>query len=259
MRGAVAVQVDAPQVTGYVDTSRVAEHVEAVAVSPAAVAALLVALPVVFQLNARLAPWTPWHARTDGQYLRSWWAYAVLNWASAAVAVGLVLASGSGLAALGLAPPEPELALLLAGVLLVALSIYYRDVLARPPLDDRKLERARDGWTPATRHQRLVGVFVFGVTPGICEEVVYRGFAITALLSIGIDLWPAIALATVPYVLLHGRGAFEFVRAFATYAALGVGFAVAYLATGSLWVAMVAHAAHNLAVAARHTRGYLRG
>jgi len=250
MRADIAVQID---------PSRIAGNVDAFAVPPAAVATLLVALPVVFQLNARVTPWTPWHARTDGQYLRSWWSYTVLNWVSAAVAVGLVLASGSGLAAIGLAPPAPELALVLAGVLAVSLAIYYRDVLARPPLDDRKLERVRDGWTPATRHQRLVGVFVFGVTPGICEEVVYRGFALTGLLAVGFDRWPAIALATVPYVLLHGKGAFESVRAFVTYAALGVGFALAYLTTGSLWVAMVAHTAHNLGVTAHHTRSYLRG
>lgn len=67
------------------------------------------------------------------------------------------------------------------------------------------------------------------------------------------------ALATVPSVLLHGTAPFESVDALARYLGLGIAFGWIYVATGSLWAAVVAHAGWNLAVTIRHTPGYLAG
>lgn len=78
----------------------------------------------------------------------------------------------------------------------------------------------------------------------------------TAFLSAGLSEHAAIGLAAIPYVLLHGRAPFASVEAAVRYAALGYGFGLVYVWTGSLWAAMVAHATHNLLVTIRHTRGY---
>jgi len=234
-------------------------NVDAFPLSLPVVAGLLVLFTTCYQLNARVTPWATWHVRGNGRYMQSWWSYVVLNWASAALVVGLVLLHGAGPGAIGLSLPSREVAAVLALAYLSAVGLYYWGVVAREPLDERALERGGDGWTPATHRQRVLGVFTFSLSPGICEEIVYRGFAVTALLSFGYSQSVAVGVATLAYVLLHGRGATESVQSFGHYAVLGVVFAAIYLRTGSLWFAIVAHAAYNLLVTVQHTRDYLAG
>lgn len=223
------------------------------------VVGVLVVISVAYQLNARVTPWADWTARADGQYLRSWWSYVVLNGASAALVVGLVLWGGGTLETLGLVVPRPLNAAALLALYLGICLAYYRGVVRAPTLDERALERAGDGWTPATRRQRVLGYLTLSFSPGLFEEIVYRGFAVTAFVAYGFSSWVAIAFATVPYVLLHGRGAFVSAESFLRYVALGIAFGWIYVSTGSLWVAVVAHAGWNLAVTIRDTRRYLAG
>lgn len=231
-------------------------NVVSFSVSPLVVAVVLVVLPILYQLNARITPWTPFHVRMNGRYMQFWWSNTVLHWASTIVVLGLVFQSGSGFEAIGLSIPDEESIVQLVIVYSVFLGVYYWGVIAQDTLDERRLEQCHDGWTPATLRQRIVSVFTLSITPGFCEEIVYRGFAITALLSFGYSQWVAIIVATLPFILLHGTAPFSSVRLVGRYAALGVGFSVIYLQTGSLWPAIVAHASYNIVGTIYGARSY---
>jgi len=51
--------------------------------------------------------------------------------------------------------------------------------------------------------ERLVYV-AMGLVAGLCEELVYRGFAINALRSRGWSAWLAVPVAAIPFVFQHG-------------------------------------------------------
>jgi len=57
--------------------------------------------------------------------------------------------------------------------------------------------------TPKNLTQRIVFVFM-GLAAGLCEEFVYRGFAIRSLKSRGINQWFATFIAAFPFVFQHG-------------------------------------------------------
>lgn len=79
---------------------------------------------------------------------------------------------------------------------------------------------------------------VVGVTPGICEELFFRGFVFSGLRRIG--PWKAILVAALMFGLAHS----SIYRLLPT-AFLGVLFGLAVWRTGSIVPAIVAHAVNN--------------
>lgn len=77
--------------------------------------------------------------------------------------------------------------------------------LASAGLDAGKLRALSDlsNLTPRTTVDRLVFI-AMGLVAGLCEELVYRGFAIRALQSRGWNRWLAVLAAAVPFVFQHG-------------------------------------------------------
>lgn len=57
--------------------------------------------------------------------------------------------------------------------------------------------------TPQNTRNRIIFIFM-GLTAGITEELVYRGFAISALKNFGINKWLAVVIAAIPFVFQHG-------------------------------------------------------
>ncbi len=86
--------------------------------------------------------------------------------------------------------------------------------------------------------------YFFGVsiTAGIVEEIVYRGFALWYLGSF-MPLWAAVAVSSVGFGLVHSyQGASWAVRA----GLVGLGFAIYYVLTGSIWLPILAHIALDI-------------
>src|SRR5260370_1410853 len=57
----------------------------------------------------------------------------------------------------------------------------------------------------------VIPFFALGVTAGVCEEFLYRGFAMTAFLRWGLPLWIAVVASSLLFGLAHlyqGRGGF---------------------------------------------------
>jgi uncharacterized protein len=78
------------------------------------------------------------------------------------------------------------------------------------------------------------------LTAGVCEEFLYRGFAMAALENVGVPTWGVVVLTSLLFGLAHayqGRGGMI------GTGLLGVVFACSRLAAGSLLPVMVWHAA----------------
>lgn len=84
-------------------------------------------------------------------------------------------------------------------------------------------------------YRHFVGV---SVTAGIVEEFLYRGFTFWYL-SHFLSLWAVVVLSSIAFGLGHSyQGAGGVVRV----TLIGIGFGVFYVLTGSIWLAMLAHA-----------------
>jgi membrane protease YdiL (CAAX protease family) len=92
---------------------------------------------------------------------------------------------------------------------------------------------------PRTAGERRLFTVV-GVTAGVCEEWLYRGFflAVVAAATGGLPLWLLVACAAVAFGLAH---AYQGPAGIVGTGVLGGGMAVMYLQTGSLLLPVVLH------------------
>lgn len=78
-------------------------------------------------------------------------------------------------------------------------------VLASENITSEKLNSLSDfsDLTPKTSVQRIIFIFA-GLVAGISEELVYRGFVISAFQNYKVNKWLAIVFASIPFVFQHG-------------------------------------------------------
>jgi len=152
------------------------------------------------------------------------------------VGAGLVGVRQGGVAAVGLgpAPLGPVLAwtavLVVSGLALMGL---FRQGAILVGLDEAPLLRTL---MPRTAKER--GVFaLLSLTAGVCEEVAYRGYALTTLATVTGTVGAAVATSLVFGVLHAYQGRLGVART----ASLGGVLAWGYLASGSLWAPVAAH------------------
>lgn len=94
------------------------------------------------------------------------------------------------------------------------------------------------------RERRWFGMVA--VTAGVCEEVVYRGFLVRYLMSVGhLSLGAALVVSAVVFGLGH---AYQGVLGMVGAGLLGYVLAQLYATTGSLWMPIVAHVLLDLRV-----------
>jgi membrane protease YdiL (CAAX protease family) len=203
--------------------------------------------------------------RTDPAARRSFYRrLLVLEWGLALLAAVLWLASpGVDAAAVGLAWPTgwPGPVTGTATVLVLVLSLVSVRALrggalvrataprrpASPPARGRHAEPeglATLVLLPRTRpERRLFGVV--GVTAGVCEEWLYRGFFLAVVAAVGGGL-PVPVLVLVGAVAFGLAHAYQGVPGIVLTGVLGGVFAALYLDTGSLLLPVLLHAAVDL-------------
>lgn len=91
--------------------------------------------------------------------------------------------------------------------------------------------------TPQTTVQRIVFI-VMGLFAGLAEELVYRGFAISALRRRGLHAALAVPLAALPFVFQHGL---KSIAQFGWFFGWGLAFGLLFVATRRLAPGLVLH------------------
>lgn len=94
------------------------------------------------------------------------------------------------------------------------------------------------------------------ITAGVCEEFVYRGFAIAALSKAGLPVWLVVLLSSILFGLAH---AYQGRAGIVSTGVFGILLAVGRLGFGSLVPVMMWHAGLDLAAGAAAPRYLLKG
>jgi hypothetical protein len=173
------------------------------------------------------------------------------EWGFTACVIALWAAQGRSWSALRLGAGTPlrlGIGLLIAVLFIALVWAQRRALLARPErleLVRRKLEHA-DALMPHTVGERRIFMAV-AITAGLCEEFLFRGFVMWYFAAWFADGWISVVLAVVISSVLFGfahiyLGAQDVL----TTGIGGVFFALVVLVSGSLWSAMIIHAAVDL-------------
>lgn len=183
---------------------------------------ILVGFPFLYMLNS----FAPWSVRLFGANDRTAFfpffiSVLILHWVSAALTIYFMRKAGLTLPDLALNLSSRRAVIIVCKLIAVGfLFVVFRQLVPY------SLERPR--WLvffPTTLWENVFFVSV-AVSAGFCEELVYRGFAITALQSRGFRLWQGVILATISFVFIHGLGG---VYAFPVFFLAGLLFAGIYL------------------------------
>lgn len=172
-----------------------------------------------------------------------WWALVVwlVAWEWAlflAVAVSL-RRSGRSLRDVGF-PRLSRSQGLAAGVVVGVAATF---LLLAPP--DPSAPSGINWYLPRTPGERLVWLGV-AVTAGVCEETLFRGFAITELRKLPGAVWTAVLLSTLAFVFIHGPG--QDLLSLGRRFGIGVLFALLYLHRNDLRGPIYIHFLTNVAV-----------
>ncbi len=82
------------------------------------------------------------------------------------------------------------------------LLVFIELALANSIIDIDKMDNI-SSLTPKTTTARVIFI-IMALTAGLAEEIVYRGFAIKALISNKVNKWLAVLIATIPFIFQHG-------------------------------------------------------
>ena len=128
------------------------------------------------------------------------------QWVAVGVAAWRAWAHGFGVGQLGLATNRPLtviIAAILGAAALATLQWFNLRRMGRAPDRIRgPLKALAERILPQSSRERIP-FFALAVTAGICEEFLYRGFAIAALGRAGLPSWSAVVLSSILFGLAH--------------------------------------------------------
>lgn len=118
----------------------------------------------------------------------------------------------------------------------IGLIVFLELALASSTVDAEKLN-ALSSLTPKTTTARIIFV-IMGLVAGLSEEIVYRGFAIKALVSNKINKWVAVFIAAIPFVFQHGLKSID---QFWWFFSTGIAFGILFLMLKKLTINIIIH------------------
>lgn len=121
-------------------------------------------------------------------------------------------------------------------VVAIGLLLFIELALANTTIDTEKL-KTLSSLTPKTTSKRIIFI-IMGFVAGLAEEIVYRGFAITALKSYGINKWLVTVIAAIPFIFQHGLKSID---QFWWFLSWGIFFGLLYLLLKKLYVPIAIH------------------
>jgi uncharacterized protein len=186
---------------------------------------------------ARLAAGVP-NARLN--FYRS---IMVEEWIATAVLIGYWAGTRRSLEWLLLFPASPvrfAVGMAVAVVLCALLVLQNKAVLARPEVMPKVRKRLAYGepLLPHTCAERW-RFHAVSFTAGVCEETLFRGFLLWYF-AVWVGVWPAAVLSSIVFGLGH---TYLGVRQIPNTALIGMAMATLAILSGSLWPAMLLHAA----------------
>ncbi|WP_296317132.1 CPBP family intramembrane glutamic endopeptidase [Winogradskyella sp. UBA3174] len=177
-------------------------------------------------------------------YIPFWGGIIVLHWLSVLVVIKFLKSQKKRLVDIGYKLSNKGTLHLVGGYLLVAILMLVgvEILLNNVELDPSKFGDI-SGLIPKTTSHRIFFILLVFST-GFCEEIVYRGFAITQLNEIGLNKWIALIVAAFIFIGIHGINAYTN-RFFFLFGG-GIMFGVTFLLSKRLLYSIIIHLIINL-------------
>jgi membrane protease YdiL (CAAX protease family) len=177
-------------------------------------------------------------------YMPFWGGIIILHWLSVWVVIKFLKSQKKTLADIGYKLSNKGTLYLVGGYLLIAILMLVgvETMLNNVELDPSKFGDI-SGLIPKTTSHRIFFILLVFST-GICEEIVYRGFAITQLNEIGVNKWIALIIAAFIFIGIHGINAYT--NRFLFLFGGGIMFGVTFLLSKRLLPSILIHLFINL-------------
>jgi CAAX protease family protein len=179
------------------------------------------------------------------------------QWLATLLVAWRAWARGLSAEQLGLLSPGPSVWIVSAVGLLVVSSLHWlnlRRIGGLPAAERGRVQKVAERILPRNAREFLVYASL-AVTAGICEEFLYRGFAMAVLARAGLALWATVVLSSLFFGLAH---VYQGRAGFVSTLLVGVVFALARTACHSLIPVMVWHSGVDLMAGAAGYRYLLR-
>lgn len=200
-----------------------------------ALAIIVVVAPLVSALLAKRGAQSGARAK-HARYART----LLILWSMVALALWALRLHGQGPADVGLVPPHDPVAAY-ATVLAFILALTLIGLLGNRSTDQTYAERIRR-IAPLTTSDWFWYV-PLALSAGLCEEFLYRGYALTVLSNLTGSTAIGVIVSTAAFGLAH---AYQGKRGIAGTALFGLFFALVVVFWGSLWPCIIGHALQDL-------------
>ena len=171
---------------------------------------VLVGFPLIYILYSLMPPAK--ELFTEGNtklFIPFWSGIIILQWISFFVVKAFLKQENKTLKDIGYGLNRKKTVILIISYLAFALAIFgFTEMsLNYVSIDQDKLAQLSNFYPKTSEHRLFFIIIVF--TTGFCEEIIYRGFAITKLSDLKMNKWIAIIPAGLSFVLIHGAFAFD--------------------------------------------------
>lgn len=201
--------------------------------------AVLIGFPIIAMLISLLLLNRPLITKLGLDFFNTFWLIITAWYLLQIYIVSKILHSvGWKFADIGFSFTKKSTLFFIGGYLLFTfgLLVFIELALANSIVDIEKMNKI-SSLTPKTTTARIIFI-IMGLTAGLAEEIVYRGFAIKALVSNKINKWLAVFAATIPFIFQHGLKSIDQFWWFLTW---GVVFGILFLWLKKLTFNIIIH------------------
>ena len=212
---------------------------ESKSISLAKIVAVLIGFPIIATLISLLLLNQSLFKTIGLDFYTTFWIIIIVWYAIQIYLVSRVLNScGWQLEDIGFSFKKRNTQYLFVGyfIFAIALLVFIEMALANADVNIEKLNSI-SSLTPKTTSARIIFILMAFVG-GISEEIVYRGFAIKALISHKINKWLAIVIASIPFVFQHGLKSID---QFWWFFIWGLALGIIYLFRKRLYINVIIH------------------
>lgn len=203
---------------------------------------VLVGFPLIYFLYS-LTPWANelFVKGNNDLFIPFWSGIIVLHWISVFVVKAFLKQENRSFRDIGYGLNTKKTVILVLSYLTVALLIFgfTEWSLKYVSIDENRLAELSNFYPKTTPQRILFIITVF--TAGFCEEIVYRGYAITKLIDIKINKWLAIIPAGIAFVVTHGIISVTAYSQFFFYFSFAVIFGIIFVLSKRLLPNMIIH------------------
>ena len=168
---------------------------------------ILILFPALYLINSSFS-WFESNGPYD--FFGFWSVVIVLHWATLYFIYKILYKEGFTFGEVGYKLSKSHTIKLIMAFIAIALLLFgiVEWSILQVTIDENKLAEI-PGFMPTTTGQRIFFILVV-FSAGMCEEIIYRGYAISRGIELGLNKWVAIFIAALSFVFIHGLAGYYY-------------------------------------------------